>query len=129
MNNAQLRDEARFYFVPVLLGSNAASRKLSRRIFRKYGIVSYLLDEKRSLPDLLNISGKFLKLPPNEADEITVKRLKSIAESAQYTLPILIPCDEKYRLFTQRCKSALEPFFVLSDEHLALTDSPLRIIP
>lgn len=129
MNNAQLRDEAKFYFVPVLLGCNSTSRKLSRKIFRRYGILSYVLDEKRSLPDLLNISGKFLKLPPNEADEITVKRLKGIAESTQYTLPILIPCNEKYRLFAQRCKSTLELFFVLSDEQLALTDSPLKIIP
>ena len=88
MNNAQLRDEARFYFVPVLLGSNAASRKLSRRIFRKYGIVSYLLDEKRSLPDLLNISGKFLnhgKTPKKHSGK------RAIHSAYSYSLQRTIP--------------------------------------
>lgn len=129
MNKAQIREEARFYFIPILLGCNPVSRRLSKKIFRKYGIVSYVLGEKRSLPDFFNISGKFLSLPPSEADEITISRLKDLVSDAQYTLPILIPCDDNYRRFTQRCRDSLEPIFVLSDEELALTDSPLKIIP
>lgn len=129
MNEFQLRDEAKFYFIPFILGSTPSSHRLSKKIFKKYGITSYILDKKRSLNASLDLSSRFFKLTLSQSDDIIIRQLIDVAEREPYTLPILIPCTEEYKLFAKRCEGRLEATFVLSNEEQALAASPLKIIP
>ena len=129
MNNAFIREEARCYFVPFLLGDNKKAHRLSRKILRKFGIRSFILDDKRTFTDIWDFSSKFIKLSPFESDSLTLLQLFDKASELPYTMPILIPCSDEYAKFTNVHKKELESVFVLSSEALLFTASPLKIIP
>ena len=129
MNKVRIREEARFYFVPFLLGDNQASHRLSKKIYKKYGIVSFILDKKRTAADIWDLSSRFLKLINTENQELITLQLIDLAEQSPYTLPLLIPCSEEHELLVKKDRELLETRFVISSENLLLTDSPLKIIP
>lgn len=127
MDKAFIKDEARFYFVPLLLGNNQASRTLAKNIFKRYHIKSFILDEKKSFSDVFSLSSEFLTLYETD-DELTVFQLLELAKELPSSMPILIPCSEKYARFLKDYSDALEANFIISSEELALTGSPLKII-
>ena len=129
MKKSFIRQEARCYFIPFLLGDNRTSHKLSRKFLRKYGIVSFILDTKGNLSDVFDISCKFIKLSDTDDDTLLLLQLTDIVCEIPSTMPILIPCSEKYKNFTKAFDKELESIFFISNEETALTDSPLRIIP
>ena len=129
MDKTFIRQEARCYFVPFLLGDNKKSHRLSRKILRKYSIRSFVLDDKRTFADIWNFSSKFLKLSITENDYITLLQLLDFASELPYTMPILIPCSDEYEKFVKIHQKELESVFVLSNEALLFTASPLKIIP
>lgn len=129
MDKAFIKDEARFYFVPLLLGNNQVSRALAKSIFKKYHVKSFILDEKKSFSDVFSLSSEFLTLYETD-DELTVFQLLELAKElpSSAAMPILIPCSEKYSRFLSDYGDALEADFIISSEELALTSSPLKII-
>lgn len=129
MDKIRLREEARLYFVPFLLGNNSASHKLAKKIYRKYKIVCFILDNKKRVTDILDFSSRSLILPYTKKDSLTVTQLIYFAEQTEYTLPLLIPCTEEYSKLVEKNREILESSFVLSNESLILTDSPLNVIP
>ena len=124
-----IRKEAQIYFQPFLLGNNKDSRRLSRKIFKKYGITSYVLDEKRSIANLSLFSHRFIKLLPTNEPSILALQLLELLAQTENVLPILVPCSKEYENFIERCKTVLETDFVLSTPNEVFTSSPLKIIP
>ena len=57
---------------PVILGSSAKTRKVAKELFLRYGIVSYLCDEKRPSPlsSLFRISSVDLRLSSANFDVV-----------------------------------------------------------
>lgn len=129
MNKSFIKEEARLYFIPFLLGDNQASHRLSRKIFKKYGISSFILDDKRTFADIWDFSCRFIKLSSSQDFPLTLLQLVDIAREFPFSLPILIPCSDEYESFAKLYKTELESVFVLSSQEFALTDSPLKIIP
>ena len=129
MKKAFIREEARCFFIPFLLGNNATSHRLSKKILRKYGIVSFILDSKGNFSDIWDFSSKFIKLSYSNTPDVTLLQLIDFAHEFPSTMPILIPCSEEYEKFMEIFKKELEPIFALSSKELVLTNSPLKIIP
>lgn len=129
INKTRIREEARSYFIPFLLGDNEVSHKLSRRIYKKYGIVCFIIDSKISPADFWDFSSRFLRFPKVGSNELFALRLINLAEQSPFTLPLLIPCSKEYSDTVELCREALEPTFIISAPEDALTLSPLNVIP
>ena len=126
MKRKQIREEARLYFVPFLLGDTMTAHKLSFKIFKRYGIVSLILDTKKTVADLWDFSSRFKAISQSKSQEIAVMHL---AAQTQYTLPLLIPCSDKYTDLVKKHSSELESEFIILNADISLEDSPLAIIP
>ena len=129
MNKAEIREEAQLYFVPFFLGSNSTSHKLSKKIYRKYKITSYITDTKKTTSDFLDFTNIFWLLHHTMEDSIVVTQLIYLAEQTPYTLPLLIPCTLKYTELVERNRQLLESYFVILNHQDLLSNSPLNIIP
>ena len=129
MDKSSIRKEAKLYFMPFILGDEKRAHNLSKKIYRKYGITCFILDSKMTLASIFDFSSRFLRLSDAQSDEIITKEIIHFAKQEPYTLPILIPCSEKYRGIVERNRTCLETTFVLSSEDTALISSPLNVIP
>ena len=129
MDKSSIRKEAKLYFLPFILGNNKNAHKLSKKIYRRYGIVCFILDKKRVLSDIFDFSSRFLPITDTKNDELTVKEIIYLANQEQYTLPILVPCSKEYRELVEKNRELLEAIFVLSNEDTVINTSPLNIIP
>ena len=129
MNKTELRKEARTYFIPFLLGNNEASHKLSKKIYKRYKIVSYILDTQGKLSDIFDTSSKSVKITKTKSGRLFASELIYLSEQAPYTLPLLIPCSSKYERLVSEQRELLEASFVLSSAENFLSTSPLNIIP
>lgn len=128
MDISSVRKEAQAYFQPFLLGNNKTSRRLARKIFRKYGISSFILDEKMSVANLALFSHRFIRLSPASNTSITLLQLNEITKQLQDSLPILVPCSEGFDETVKMYRTELETKFVLSTTESILNNSPLSII-
>ncbi|MBE6534295.1 MAG: hypothetical protein E7678_04925 [Ruminococcaceae bacterium] len=129
MNKTDLREDAKFYFVPFLLGNNSLSHKLSRKIYRKYKIVCFILDKKQTFADIFDFSSRFINIGKSENGELISSQLIYLANQNEYTLPLLIPCSQDYRSITENNREMLESVFVITNADDVLKTSPLNIIP
>lgn len=129
MDKSEIRAEARDYFLPFLLGSNSNSRRLARKIYRKYKITCYILDTEKTFFDVASRSRKFVKLTKTKSQSVMLEEILYLAAQCPYTLPILIPCSEEYESLVNENREALEAKFVLSSQSDALIKSPLSVIP
>ena len=125
----EIKEEAKLYFLPFLLGSNAEARRLARKIYRKHKIVCYILGTKRSAANIISRSSRFLKLTAPQNKELTAKELVYLARQSKYTLSILIPCSSYYEELVNCKREILEASFVISSVSDALISSPLCVIP
>lgn len=129
MDKAEIREEARLYFVPFFLGDNSVSHKLSNKIHKKYKIISYILDTQKSIINLLDFTSIFWLLHHTQDDEIILTQLNYLSKQFPYTLPILIPCTKEYAELIERNKELLESYFIISNPDDIMCSSPLSIIP
>jgi len=129
MSNRDLRDDARAYFVPIILGSNARAHKLSAKIFHRYGICPFVVDKKRSLWRFFDLYSYFVRLTPSNDSLIILEQLLALSQQEPYTQAILIPCSDTYSDLVDRELCALEQIFIVSKPENVLSDSPLANIP
>lgn len=129
MNKRRIKEEARLYFIPFILGDNAKAHKLSLKIFRKYGIVSLILDSKRGAANLWDFSSRFTRLTPSISDALTVTQLLDLARQTKYTLPLLIPCSDEYETLVKENSAELESEFVIMSADFSFSSSPFNKIP
>lgn len=125
MSNRDVREYASTYFLPLLLGSNKRSHKISSKILRKYGIMSFVLDEKRSVYDFFDVSSHFVRLCQAIDPSILSDELESIAKRYEDILPILVPCSPKYEQLVDKIASELETTFVICNAEEVFISSPL----
>ena len=125
MANKIVDSEARLYFVPYILGNSRASHKLSSKIYRRFGIVSFICDDRRSLLDLFDISSRSVMLTRTDSTRLICEQLVWLASQGSYTLPILISNDPRYNEIMQRENETLEAHFVISKKEDVFLTSPL----
>ena len=124
MSNRELREDARAYFVPIILGSNSSAHKLSSKIFRKFGIHPIIADTKRSLPGIFDPFCYFVRLVPTN-DIIIAEQLTDLACQMTQTQSILIPCSKEYNSFVDAHLVELEQIFIISQPENVFSLSPL----
>lgn len=124
MKDRTLRKEARLYFVPVLLGSNRLSHRISRKLFRKYGITSLILDERSSLRDVFSLTSRFVRVYSKES-ELLCGEICKIGEEQPYTLPILVSASPRFDRLTEEFGAVLESLFILRSPDELFSSSPL----
>lgn len=129
MKRKQIREEAKLYFIPFLLGDNSTSHILSLKIFKKYHIKSLILDKTRRLSDIFDLSSKFTQIADTKHHAITVMQLKDLAAQTQYTLPLLIPCTSEYEELVSEYRAELESEFIILSADFSFENSPLSVIP
>ncbi len=128
MSDRTLRDEARLYFVPYILGNNSAAHRLASRIFRRFGIVSLICDDHRSALDLIDMSSRTIVLTSTDSPRLIAEQLLSLAAQSSYTLPLIIPTDDRYASVAKSERELLERTFILADADSLFESSPLANI-
>ena len=128
MKRESIKKDAALYFLPFILGSNPSSRKMARKILRKYGILPLVLDEKRTLADLLTLSYRFLPCLSRDEPRLTCEQLVALAEQEPSALPILIPASPEYGSAVNANGELLEKHFVISSPKELFICSPLADI-
>ena len=127
MKDRTLLKEARLYFIPVLLGSNKLSHRISRRIFRKYGMTSLILDEKRSWRDAFSLSSRFVPIYCRDS-ELLCSELCILGESEPYSLPLLVATSPRFEALIDEFAHTLEPRFIICSPDELFCSSPLANI-
>jgi hypothetical protein len=128
MKKESTKRDAALYFLPFILGSSHPSRRMARRIHRRYGIISLILDEKPRLPDLLGLSFRFLPCLSKDEPRLMCEQLIALAEQEPAALPILIPASPQYEQAVKYNKALLEKHFVISSPRELFVHSPLADI-
>ena len=125
MSIRSVGDEARLYFVPYILGNSRHSHKICAKIYKRFGIVSLICDERRSLLDLFDLSSRSIELTDTDSPRLVSEELIWLATQNDYVLPRLIPVSEKYQKMIECERERLESCFVISSEQEIFTSSPL----
>jgi len=125
MDKHRFRENARLYYLPVVLGEGREARRLCRLIFRRCGVVSLHLSAADSFADIFALSYRRVSLVETEHDSLLCHQLTELCERYPYTLPILIPVGETRCRSVERLRDRLEPYFIISDPASVLCDSPL----
>ena len=128
MKKESIKRDAALYFLPFILGSSPSSRKMARRVLRKYGIVPLVLDEKPTLCDLLALSFRFLPCLSKDEPRLMCEQLVALAEQEPAALPILIPASPEYERAVTENRALLEKHFVISSPEELFARSPLADI-
>ncbi len=128
MKKESIKKNSALYFLPFILGSCSSSRRMAQRIHRRYGIISLILDEKRTLPDLLGLSFRFLPCLSKDEPRLMCEQLIALAEQEPAALPILIPASAEYEQAVKENESLLEKHFVISSPEELFVNSPLADI-
>lgn len=125
MKDRAIREEARNYFVPYILGNNLSAHKLSMRLYKRFGIVSLICDCRHSFFDIFDPSSRALILTSTESSRLVAEQLLSLAAQSDYTLPLIVCLDQKYSQMINGQRDLLEHSFVISDEESILKSSPI----
>lgn len=128
MKNRFVREDAKHYFLPFILGNDARSHLLSLKIFHKYGIISFVCKKKRGLADFLDYSSSFVRLCDTESSRLIAEQLVSLAEQSPTSLPLLIADCEEFDLAVEEQRKILEKRFIILSGKDLFTDSPLTDI-
>ena len=127
MSGSDTRNEARLYFLPIILGNGRQAHRTSALLFSRFGIVSHIFSQKRSLLDLIDPCSRHVKLISLH-DSLVCEQLCTIASERPYNLALLIPTTEELELFVKRNQSSLEPHFLICSADTSSDRHPASII-
>lgn len=112
--------------LPTLLGCGKASTKVAWRLFAEYGVISTVLDFKRSTWMLLTPFSSFRKLPETDYDEILMMSLEKMADEYGDMTCLIVPCEDLFKDFVERNRQALERRFLIRTPDSAHNISPRK---
>lgn len=124
MSDRLLRENARIYYLPFVLGRGSDALGVCARIFFRSGVVPFICDTRPSLAAALCPFCKSITLSSTDSPRLLAEQLTDIARQDPYTLPILVPIDKKYRGAVRSQHSTLERSFVISDADSLFASSP-----
>lgn len=111
--------------LPVLLGNTQKAHRISSRIFKRHGIVSFICG-KRRFSDILDISCKILKLPNTNEKRLIAEELVEFAKKYSDMLPVLIPCSEEAEAIICEFLEELEAHYIIADPNIFKDSSPIE---
>lgn len=120
------KDMIRASVIPVLLGASPRAFCLAWKIYLRSGIISYICDERQSAAHALNPCSKFFPLISASDSSVMIDALTYLAADPDH-LPIIIPCNDFYRDFTDRNRDLLEARFIISDCKRFFDEAPMSV--
>ncbi len=120
-----LKNDARLYFCPFILGNGTAAHALSARIFFKCGISSFILSEHFTVYDVIDPSSMRIPLVRSNDPDLLCEELISLAAREPHTLPLLISCDARFASLTEQRRERLEEYFIICEPADVFSSSPL----
>ena len=127
MSDKTLKNEARNYYVPYLLGNSKKAHGLSLRIYKKFGIISVICDSRRSFWDILDPTSMTALLAPTDSSRLISEQLLSLTDETFGSLPLLIPMSEEYARSISCERETLERRFIICDaDELFSSSSPIK---
>ncbi len=120
-----LKNDARLYFCPFILGNGTSAHALSAKIFFKCGVSSLILSEHFSVYDVIDPSSMRIPLVASNEPDILCEELISLASRETHTLPLLFPCNEKYISLVEQRREKLEEYFIICEPNEVFLSSPL----
>lgn len=128
MEQKSIKQQAKSYFLPLILGNSKNSRKLASKVFRQCGITSFLLDFKRSPINIFGFSYYFVELTATKNDRLLCEQLIDLARQNPSALPILVPASVDYQRAIEENRDLLERYFIISKPERLFIDSPLATV-
>ena len=100
---------------PVILGSSAKTRKVAKELFLRYGVVSYICDEKRpsALSSLFRISSVDLRLSSANFDVVCDELFRLAATDTSCVW--LLCATENFADLIKEKRDILESVFIISE--------------
>ncbi len=127
MSDNTLKNEARNYFVPYLLGNSKKAHGLSLRIYKKFGIVSVICDSRRSFWDILDPTSMTAVLVSTDSSRLVAEQLISLTDETYGALPLLIPISNEYANAISCERETLERRFIICEpDELFSPSSPIK---
>ncbi len=128
MDKQNLERQAKNYFLPFILGNNRGARALAAKVFRAHHIVSFILEDRRSVRSLFNLSYYFVPLTPTDSSRLLCEQLISYAKQNPFTLPLLVPMTPYYKDAVEQNRELLERYFIIRGSDSLLSSTPLTTI-
>ena len=110
--------------VPVIISNGSSAHRLALKLCTKYGVSPVLCGSHRGLWDIFDPFTDFLRVP-NESEDLFVRGLKDYSEKMNGYVLILLPADEKDRLFFEKHTRGLESFYILASSYEEFKNLPL----
>ena len=109
--------------VPVIISNGSSAHRLALKLYMKYGVSPVLCGPHRGIWDLLDPVTDLLRIP-GESEDLFVRGLKDYSEKMNGYVLILLPADEKDRLFFEKHTRGLESFYILASSYEEFKDLP-----
>ena len=104
--------------VPILLGYSAETNETAQRMYRKYGVISHVFCDKRTLSMRLSLCMKTHTVRHTANEMLMLQALTDFSEQLgnKEVILYLSPCTEEYVRMVWENRDALERRFVLADK-------------
>ena len=104
--------------VPVLLGYSAEANETAQRMYRKYGVLSHVFCDRRTLAMRLSLCMKAHTVKHTDNEMLMMQALTDFAEQLgnKEVILYLIPCTEEYTRMVWEHRDTLERRFVIADK-------------
>ena len=104
--------------VPVLLGFSQETNETAQRMYRKYGVISHVFCDKRSLSMRFSLCMKIHTVKHTANEMLMMQALTDFSEQLgnKEVILYLIPCTEEYMRMVWNHRDALERRFVIADK-------------
>lgn len=111
--------------LPVLYDNTRLAHRVSRCIYNRHGIVSFIFGKKR-FSDLLDVSSQTLKFPITDEARLLVEELVEFSDKYSDMLPVLIPCSKNAEAFIKEFEPILESRYIIAEPKVFLSNSPFE---
>lgn len=98
---------------PLILGDGKLARRTAWRFFAEYGVMSTVLDKKRTIGSYFSLFSSFRHLPPTSSDDFILMSLERVADETPDVTLIVTPCNEIYRDLIKRNLAWFESRFII----------------
>jgi hypothetical protein len=109
--------------VPVIISNGVSAHRLAFRLYMKYGVFPVLCGSRRNPLDLFDPFTDFLKVSDGGGALLTRALKDYSGEMSDYIL-ILLPADERDRLFLEERAAELESFYIIASSYEEFKNLP-----
>ena len=104
--------------VPVLLGFSAETNETAHRMYRKYGVISHVFCDKKSIAMRFSLCMKTHVIKHTADEMLMMQALADFSEQLgnKDVILYLIPCTEDYARMVWNHRETLERRFVIADK-------------